>query len=173
MTFFVSLFLLLISGVFRRWVFMRWRTSSRTSADLSILISKGRGRCLRSTRPRFDRFLSLSLSPFFFSFLLMLLAHSTLHVKVFTTAIHPPFSKSFINGGFSASLSIKIYTPSLSRIQLNVVLVLCLAPAKVTSALRPAFDASTPPDVTCVAAEVVSAWVCSGVYRKVCYWFLS
>jgi len=39
--------------------------------------------------------------------------------------------------------------------------------AQVTSALRPAFDASTPPDVTCVAAHVVSAWICSGVYRKV------
>eukprot|EP00041_Stephanoeca_diplocostata_P038665 m.1540274 g.1540274 ORF g.1540274 m.1540274 type:complete len:1737 (+) comp25248_c0_seq2:948-6158(+) len=39
--------------------------------------------------------------------------------------------------------------------------------AQVTSALRPAFDASTPPDVTCIAAAAVASWICSGVYRTI------
>lgn len=53
------------------------------------------------------------------------------------------------------------------RLHPNSSLNICRYQAQVTSALRPAFDASTPPDVTCVAAHVVSAWICSGVYRKV------
>ena len=39
--------------------------------------------------------------------------------------------------------------------------------AQVTSALRPAFDSVTPPDVTCVAAHTVASWISSGVNRNV------
>lgn len=39
--------------------------------------------------------------------------------------------------------------------------------AQVTSAMRPAFDASTPPDVTAIAVKVIASWICSGVNRNV------
>ena len=39
--------------------------------------------------------------------------------------------------------------------------------AQVTSAMRPAFDASTPPDVTAIAVKVIASWICSGVNRKI------
>jgi hypothetical protein len=39
--------------------------------------------------------------------------------------------------------------------------------AQVTSAMRPAFDTSTPPDVTAIAAKVIASWICSGVNRNV------
>eukprot|EP00039_Didymoeca_costata_P007296 m.98322 g.98322 ORF g.98322 m.98322 type:complete len:1851 (+) comp13631_c1_seq1:176-5728(+) len=38
--------------------------------------------------------------------------------------------------------------------------------AQVTSAMRPAFDATTPPDVTAIACKVIASWVCSGVNRN-------
>ena len=33
--------------------------------------------------------------------------------------------------------------------------------------MRPAFDASTPPDVTAIAVKVIASWICSGVNRNV------